>query len=297
MNTGAIGPEFPRLLRKAWALSDPSTRRERPCDALDRPTMQQKFHTLNGDYWICSETGQMTREHQVADVFQLDLYEASWQRRIDAGQTHLDNRRHGHARWLGRLAPYRQTGRLFEVGAGLGGFLQAAVQAGWKAEGNELSSVASGHANRQAGVRVISGPMERVTLEPRVYDVVLCNNVFEHLSQPRRVLNHLAASLRPGGVIYFQTLNAQSLSLWFEPRGWLYFAKGHLYAPTLVSLRHYFQGAGLRVMRRETHGFRWVARGEGSRRPQRTAGEKLMSILAARLGRGHRVKCMLQRPA
>ena len=295
MEQGETGPEFPRLLRRAWTLTDAQSRSMDHNDALDAPTEHQTIVTHDGSYRVCSQTGQMFRVRGASEGYLEEEYERSWKRRIELGSTGSDKRAAGHRRWLGRLARYRKTGRLFEVGAGLGGFLKAAAEAGWRAEGNELSQTATEFANRTDGVRVAAGPMERVELEEGAYDVVLCNNVFEHLSEPGRVLIGLARSLRAGGVIYFQTLNAQSWSLWVDPRGWHYFSSGHLFVPTLVSFRHYFRRAGLEVVRSETHGFRCGSAAGGGRMKRRW-WERLGAVGASLCGRGHRVKCVLRKP-
>ena len=294
MDSSLPGPEFPWLLKRAWTLSDPATREDRLCDALGRMTTHQRFESLRGAYWICSQTGQMSRPPEPADDAQADAPDEQWSKEL---HEQSEERGAAYRRWLSGVERYRQTGRLFEVGCGGGTFLAAAVGAGWKGEGNELSAAKAEYASRRTGARVIPGPMERVVLEPGVYDLILCNNVFEHLYEPRQVLAHMAQALRPGGVLYLQTLNAQSLSLWFEPAGWLYFGPGHVFIPTLVSLGHYFRMAGLKVVSRQTHGFRCVRRAVDQSRPRRMAREKLMSLAAARLGRGHRVEYVLQRPS
>ena len=65
---------------------------------------------------------------------------------------------------------------------------------------------------------------------------------------------------------------------------WRYFGEGHLFIPTLVSLRAYFERVGLRIVREETHGVR------GRFKAWR-------AFRAARTGRGHRVRCLVEKPA
>jgi len=137
--------------------------------------------------------------------------------------------------------------------------------------------------------------MEDAEIESGVYDVILCNNVFEHLRQPRHVLGKLAAALRPGGVMFFQTLSAQSASLWFRPADWLYYGEGHLFIPTRVSLARYFEDAGLQPIRFETHGFHSGAGRPSDAPPHRRVLDKCLAHVAGRLRWGHRVKYLLQR--
>lgn len=296
MSFGPIGRRFPRSVINAWKLSDPSTGQQRPCDALKRDTYQQRFTTLRGDYWICSETGQMARAEWIEEPS--DTYDEYWQRHIDAAPPAEETRRK-HAVQLEKvrcLERFRQTGRLFEVGAGLGTLLRAAGELGWRAEGNELSARAARHAETISQSRVLSGPIEQVKLEPGVYDVVLMDNVFEHLQEPREVLQNLAASLRPGGVMYLNTLNAQSLSLWWNPRDWYYFVERHYFIPTRVSLAQYFADAGLAVVSCQTHGF---CSGKSDKvghysTHRRSWWEKPLSSVAAQFDLGHRIEFVIQ---
>ena len=137
--------------------------------------------------------------------------------------------------------------------------------------------------------------MESIDLEPDRYDVFLLNNVFEHLVEPHRVLCKLARALRPGGVIFIQTGNASSLSLWARPQDWVYFHPGHLHFPTLGSLQLYCDAAGLEIAQLKTHGFR-SARTKEERGGLRKPIDKLVASFAGRAGLGHRLKCLLRRP-
>jgi len=290
-------PTLPRLLRRAWILSDPATRCDMRCDAQDRATIHQRLVTILGDYWICAECGQLQRDSGGAPALtDPGQYDAKWMR-LAATFAPTESQIAECRQWVKRIEPYRRLGRLFEVGCGLGLLLKTATDAGWAAEGNDLSVVAAAHATKLTGRPVASGPIEQVTLEKGIYDVILLNNVFEHLDEPRRVLCNLAAALRPGGVMFFQTLNGQSLSLHFAPTHWLYYGPGHLIVPTLVSLRAYFKAAGLVPVRFETHGFRTMKHADlHTTGKQKRLIDRLLSPLATGMRRGHRVKVLLQRP-
>ncbi len=291
------GPSFPRVMRRVWRVSDPATRCNRVCDALGEPTPHQRFETHTGPYWVCSQTGQLTRDAFPTPTDLVEHYDDRWTGRIDPDQQAKDDAAVARwARWLKKFDPWRGEGRLFEVGSGKGELLKAAVDQGWSAEGNELSPVAAQHAESFAGAPVHVGPIEDITLDAQRYDVVLLNNVFEHLRRPSDVMHNLAQSLRPGGVLFVQTLCAQSLSLKVNPNGWSYFGTGHLFVPTLVSMEAYCERVGLNPIEIKTHGFRSAAGGvhHGSKGLRRRY-DKLLASIAGRTNRGHRVEAVLQR--
>jgi len=59
------------------------------------------------------------------------------------------------------------------------------------------------------------------------YDLVICSNVFEHLSQPDRLLNSMHLLLRPCGKFYFSWTN------WYSPWGGHEFSPYHYLGPKL----------------------------------------------------------------
>ena len=283
---------FPRILRTIWDLADADSAVQRRCDALDRPTLQRPFETANGTYWVCGETGQFERVDFNLDALP-DWYDDSW-----AQQTLSERKLARYRRFVAGFAKHKQTGKLFEVGTGLGGVLKAVVDQGWDAQGCELSPLAAQRAQDFAGAPVHPKAIEDVPLEAEAYDVILMDNVFEHLREPRKVLFDLTQALRPGGVLYIMTLNAQSLSLTHQPRTWYYFNPGHLYVPTVLSFRQYIQAAGLQERWLHTHGF--SPSREGKHKAVKQGGidrlyEKLVGNVGGLLKRGHRMEALLQK--
>ncbi len=287
-------------LRRVWRAADPASAAPARCDAEDQDRPHRRVATLTGDYWVCASCGQMHRQLIREDLH--EEYEAHYQRLIQASpptEAQVQRRR----QWLERFMPYQSTGRLLEIGSGLGVLLKAAAERGWHAVGNELTNTATNFAREFSQATVIAGPSEYFEPPGRDYDVIILNNVLEHLRSPRSVLSRLAEALRPGGVMYVQTLNGASLSLLARPLHWVYYYPDHLFVPTTASLEHYSRGAGLRMTWRKTHGFCSARHDAGlEERQYRSMGkgrrvvDKLISNLAGRLGLGHRIECMLVRP-
>lgn len=111
----------------------------------------------------------------------------------------------------GRLARYRENGRLLDVGSGAGFFLSGMAARGWSVEGTELSDVAAARL-RSAGFAIHVGELETLGLSEGHYDVVIMSELLEHLLEPRQVLDAAFRTLRPGGALYLTTPNFGSLS-------------------------------------------------------------------------------------
>lgn len=106
---------------------------------------------------------------------------------------------------------YRQLGTLLDVGAGSGHLLEAAVSAGWIPH-----AVESGP--RQSERLAARGfPLHPPLLDgPRPddcsFDVVVLQEVIEHMRDPDLELRKVARILRPGGLLYVTCPNFASLS-------------------------------------------------------------------------------------
>ncbi|HYE31457.1 MAG TPA: class I SAM-dependent methyltransferase [Methylomirabilota bacterium] len=59
------------------------------------------------------------------------------------------------------------------------------------------------------------------------YDLVICSNVYEHLSKPKQFLEAAAHFLKPGGVLFLSWTN------WLSPWGGHEFSPFHYFGPTL----------------------------------------------------------------
>lgn len=79
--------------------------------------------------------------------------------------------------------------------------------------GVEISTEAAAVA-RQRGIEVVAQPLQEVDLQGRFgggFDAVTCYFVLEHIPQPRDVLDALARSVAPGGVLAIALPTLESL--------------------------------------------------------------------------------------
>lgn len=106
--------------------------------------------------------------------------------------------------WKRRLAAilrHARHGRVFDIGAGIGQFLDNARRAGFEVDGLELSPRGCQHARERFGIELRQGRLEDFRLPAAHYDVVTIFHVLEHVPDPAWTLAECARILVDGGVL------------------------------------------------------------------------------------------------
>ena len=117
------------------------------------------------------------------------------------------------------LAKPSKGQRLLDIGCGNGFFLLLAREAGWLVQGVDLDPVAVASA-RQQGLNVSEGTVNLLESEESCFDAITLSHVIEHAHQPRCLLKAVHRLLKPGGVLYIDTPNINSVGADFFGRNW-----------------------------------------------------------------------------
>lgn len=119
------------------------------------------------------------------------------------------------SQWLHDLG---LRGRLLDVGAGRGYFVQAASRY-FETEGIEISASAVEHA-RALGLAIAQGDFLADDYQPGSFDVITLWDVLASLPDPRRVGAKLAQLVRPGGRVVMTVPYGESLVARLLGRFW-----------------------------------------------------------------------------
>jgi len=112
--------------------------------------------------------------------------------------------------WECRNLPKPKPGmRLLDVGAGSGEFLDFARRCGWNVVGVDLDEKAVA-AGRSRGLDVRNGTIEAIGEDER-FDAITMGHVIEHVYDPHALLEACYKRLKPGGWIWVDTPNIDSL--------------------------------------------------------------------------------------
>ncbi len=94
---------------------------------------------------------------------------------------------------------YHHSGKLLDVGCGLGGFLQDARQY-FEVSGCDLSAYAVEYLRPEFGEHVWKQDIEQEALTSNDYDVIAAFNLLEHLPSPRKAIQRIYPALSERGI-------------------------------------------------------------------------------------------------
>jgi 2-polyprenyl-3-methyl-5-hydroxy-6-metoxy-1,4-benzoquinol methylase len=110
------------------------------------------------------------------------------------------------AHWLRRLLELRlPPGRVLDVGCAHGGYVALLGWAGFEAIGTEINPWAARFAHETFGVKVLAGAVEDQDLKEGSFDVIVLNDVIEHLPDPVKTIGHCVRLLARDGFFMIQT--------------------------------------------------------------------------------------------
>lgn len=116
--------------------------------------------------------------------------------------------------WMRRLEHVRRkvpSGRLLEVGAGEGDFLEMAASAGYQVAATEFSEAAADRIRqRLPQVKVWLGEIESLNIPRESFDVAVAWHCLEHMRHPFQALEAMNRALRPGGSLVVAVPNRRN---------------------------------------------------------------------------------------
>jgi SAM-dependent methyltransferase len=141
------------------------------------------------------------------------------------------------------------SGRVLDVGAGYGFFLEALERAGYQTDGMEISTHAVEQARRRTRGQVVEQGAEAPFPFPDDhFDAITLMDVIEHLQDYARTLASCRRCLKPGGKLFVITLNAHSLARPLLGKHWAWYQDPtHIHMFTPGMLREGLVQAGLEV--------------------------------------------------
>lgn len=155
---------------------------------------------------------------------------------------------------LARNLPAARPGAaLLDVGCGNGDFLDFAHRAGWQVMGVEPDPLAVETA-RGRGLEVRPGGIEVLDGVRAAFDVITLSHVIEHVHEPLEMLRACYRLLKPGGFLWLETPNLDSLGHRVYGPAWRALEPPrHLVLFTWGSLERALEAAGFGCIEPQPH--------------------------------------------
>jgi SAM-dependent methyltransferase len=207
------------------------------------------------------------------------LYQAEMEGRRRTAQRRLEVvRRHVHGR------------RLLDVGCASGVFLELAAEAGWDATGVEPSAALCRQASKALAGKgsALCTTLECAPLAAAFFDAITIWDVLEHVPDPLAMLRKCRLLLRPGGFLFVNVPDLDSIEARILGRRWPLVLAEHLNYFNRPSLDLAGRKTGLTLVRfgrlRACFSLRYVFhRLEQHRIPGASLGRRLAQSAAGRL--------------
>ncbi|MCZ8239491.1 MAG: class I SAM-dependent methyltransferase [Leptospiraceae bacterium] len=209
------------------------------------------FKNYNLPIYLCKTCGLQKlypRPSKLKDLYQEDYYHGT------ASFAYTDERKNFHFHsyvWNSRLnliQKYKPQGYILEVGSSFGGFLSRAKEYGYEIQGIELSEYSCKYAN-SIGIPTFHGDLENAPFSKENFDIIVLNEVIEHLPNPKLSLDLLVNILKPNGLLIIQTANFEGWQAKKESSKYHYYLPGHLFYYTESVLRNAFKARGIHRMK------------------------------------------------
>lgn len=139
---------------------------------------------------------------------------------------------------------YRKNNTLLDVGCFRGDLLFGAKQKGWDVFGTEISEKAARYGESNYDLNIHIGSLVDAGYVDNYFDVVSLFDVIEHLPDPKRYLKEVNRILRPGGLLYLDTPNFNSINRFLFRENWTIFFPWHLYYFTESTLNNIVENNG-----------------------------------------------------
>lgn len=111
---------------------------------------------------------------------------------------------------LESFEPFRKTGKLLDIGCGIGLFASVAISKGWEVYGTEFSDEAIEICTNK-GVQMKQGKTTKEMFNAESFDVITSFEVIEHINYPNEEMDCIHYFLRKGGLFYCTTPNFNAI--------------------------------------------------------------------------------------
>ena len=155
--------------------------------------------------------------------------------------------RHRNGYYLDACERYAAVGRMLDVGSGNGSLLHQAAERGWDVQGLDPNPVWQ-EIRQSLGVRPKLGRFPDDLAAGERFELIAMLDILEHVADPISFLRAVHRHLAPGGIVFVQVPNLNSLAMRLEGAANNNFCPGHWSYYDAESLHRLASSCGFEVL-------------------------------------------------
>ncbi len=117
----------------------------------------------------------------------------------------------------------KKTGRILDIGCGMGYFLHACRRAGYEVEGMDISADSAAYVRDKLGIPVKVGIVDEVDYPRESFDIIAMWHFLEHAREPVKYLQKADIWLKRDGILVVDVPNYEGVDaekMWDQWKGW-----------------------------------------------------------------------------
>lgn len=237
------GADDPKVLLEAIAPAERSAHDLQYAASGDKPLQDRLVRCKQCDLVYVSPRPQQQAIEEAYQEVDNSLYLEHGEERIKTFSRAIH--------WLEKVGA--RKGKLLDIGCAGGFFVKAAKNAGWEAEGIEISKHLCEFGRDRLGVKITQGTLEKVSLPEHAFDVITYWDVLEHVADPSDSLRRVCQLLKPGGHLLVNYPDYNSLFAKVLGRRWWFLIDVHIYYFTPRTLSRLLKKFGFEMCLEKRH--------------------------------------------
>src|SRR3989338_3223152 len=137
------------------------------------------------------------------------------------------------------IEKHKPSGKFLDIGTNMGTFLRLAKNRKWDLLGIEPSKSLCEIAQEKFGLPIINDFVENVSFSKNTFDIITMTDVFEHLVNPKTVLQSIRLWLKEDGILFIKVPNAKFNLLKFYVREKIFKRPSDLTFDSYEHVAHY----------------------------------------------------------
>ena len=263
-------------------------RAEKNCILCGSPGRSLLFQQGEWSVYRCNGCGLGVLDprpdtEELNELYRSSYFQSHYDRGLKPGSQEIKRRFSQEMHRVRFFRGIKKTGRLLDIGCGMGYFLAACRNFGYEVEGMDISADSAAYIRDELKIPITVGTADKIDYPPASFDVVTMWHFLEHARDPVTYLRKTGKWLKQDGIIVVDVPNYEGTDakkMWDHWSGWS--LPYHLYHFTPDAQRRLLEKCGFETIRDKDYLSEYV-----KERIDSTVLLRPFSRIVARLFSGH----------